>query len=234
MRRRVRDVMTKTVVVVAADTPFKEIVRRLSEHRIAAMPVVDARDRAIGIVSEADLLLKEEHPLPEHTPRIAGRRRRTELGRAEGATAKEVMTSPVTTVGPDATIAEAARVMHAGGFRSVPVVDEDGLVVGIVSRRNLLQGFLRPDAEILYEIEDDVLSQRLLVEPGRASVSVLEGVVTLRGRVERESTIPIAVRMVYGVEGVVSVVNRLTADFDDTKLRPVFSAPWGVVPAGAR
>jgi CBS-domain-containing membrane protein len=144
------------------------------------------------------------------------------------------MTAPVITVGPDATIGEAARVMHAGGFRSVPVVADDGRVLGIVSRRDLLQGFLRPDVEIRREIVDNVFGERLLTEPGTVSVAVHEGVVKLTGRVDRSSSIPIAVRMVYGVEGVVKVVNRLTADFDDSKLRPDFLTPWGVVPTGAR
>jgi CBS domain-containing protein len=234
MRRRVSDVMTRTVAVVAADTPFKEIVRRLTEHRVAALPVIDARDRAIGIVSEADLLLKEEHPLPGHVSRLTSRRGRAELGRAEGAVAKEVMTSPVTTVGPDATIGEAARVMHRGGFRSMPVVDADGRIVGIVSRRDLLQGFLRSDEEIRNEIENDVLYHQLLVERGRVSVSVDEGVVRLSGRVERSSTIPIAVRLAYSVEGVVNVQNRLTFDFDDEHSSPDFPTPWGIVPTGAR
>jgi CBS domain-containing protein len=234
MRRRVSDVMTRTVAVVAADTPFKEIARRLSEHRVAALPVVDARDRAIGIVSEADLLLKEERPMPEQAPRFIGRRRRAELGRAGGASAKEIMTSPVTTIGPDATLAEAARVMHGGGFRSMPVVDEDGRVVGIVSRRDLLLAFLRPDDDIRREIEQDVLNEPLVVEAGRVTVSVVDGVVTLEGRLERSSTIAIVVRMVDGVEGVVKVVNRLTSEFDDSYLRPVVMSPWGVVPTGAR
>jgi osmotically-inducible protein OsmY len=63
---------------------------------------------------------------------------------------------------------------------------------------------------------------------------VEQGVVTLRGQVERASTIPILVRMVYGVEGVVDVVNRLSAEVDDTRMRPVTMTPWGVVPHGAR
>jgi CBS-domain-containing membrane protein len=62
MRRQVKDVMTKTVVVVATETPFKEIARRLSEYRVAALPVVDARDRVVGIVSEADLCSRRRTP----------------------------------------------------------------------------------------------------------------------------------------------------------------------------
>jgi CBS domain-containing protein len=226
--------MTTTVAVVSADTPFKEIAKRLAEHRVAALPVVDAQYRAIGMVSEADLLLKEEHPQPEYPHRLSSRRMRHELERAEGVTAKGVMSSPAVTVAPDATLAEAARAMHAGGFRSMPVVDADGVVVGIVARRDLLQVFLRPDEDIRREIAGDVMVERMWIDPDRATASVKNGVVTLRGQLERASTIPILVRMVYGVEGVVYVVNLLSAAFDDSHVRSASAAPWGVVPHGAR
>lgn len=234
MRRQVSDVMTKTVAVVSADTPFKEIARRLAEHRVAALPVVDALNRAIGIVSEADLLLKEEHLPPEERRRLSRRRTRDELERAEGMTAREVMSSPAATIDPGAALGEAARAMHTGGFRSMPVVDADGVVVGIVSRRDLLQVFLRPDEDIRREIAGELMQDRMWIDPDRASATVTQGVVTLRGQVERVSTIPILVRMVYGVEGVVHVVNHLSASFDDTHVRPAAAAPWGVVPTGAR
>ncbi|HXJ64066.1 MAG TPA: CBS domain-containing protein [Actinomycetota bacterium] len=234
MRRRVSDVMTRTVAVVSADTPFKEIARRLSEHRVAALPVVDGENRAIGIVSEADLLLKEEHPQPEEHPRRPSRRTRRELERAEGVTAREVMTSPVATVRPDSELAEAARAMHAGGFRSMPVVDAEGMVVGIVARRDLLRVFLRADEDIRNEIVHEVVQARMWIDPNRVSVSVNQGVVTLRGQLERASNIPILVHLAYGVEGVVRVVEHLSSEFDDANLRPAATAPWGIVPMGAR
>jgi len=231
VRRKVQDVMTRTVAVVAADTPFKEVARRLAEHRVAALPVIDARDRAIGIVSEADLLVKEEHI------GLDRRRRRAtaeDLRKSTATTAREVMTSPAVTIGPDAPLADAARVMHERGFRSLPVVDADGRVIGIVARRDLLKAFLRPDLEIRTEIEDEIIRDEMWLEPGRVRVQVEQGVVALQGQVERASLIPILVRLAEGVDGVVRVEARLTFELDDIEVRPVASAPWGVVPYATR
>ncbi len=234
MRRRVKDVMTTTVAVVTTETPFKEIARRLAEHRVAALPVIDAREHVVGVVSEADLLLKEEHPEPRLGRPFEGRRRASERRKASGALARDLMTAPAVTVGPDAPLAEAARLMHEHGYRSLPVVDATERVVGIVARRDLLRAFLRPDHEIQEEIEDQVILESLWIDPQSVTVSVEQGVVTLSGQLEPSSLIPILVRMTYGVDGVVRVENHLTADFDDTDIRPYIPAPWGVLPYGAR
>lgn len=229
MRRVVQDVMTRTVAVVTADTPFKVVARRLAEHRVAALPVVDARDRAIGIVSEADLLLKEEFLEHGHS-----RRSDTDVAKTAGSTAGEVMSTPVVTIEPDAPLADAARLMHVHGFRSMPVVDADGRVIGIVARRDLLKAFLRPDADIRDEIVEEIVRDALWLEPDTLRVTVEQGVVTLEGQMERASLIPVFVRLAEGVDGVVRVEARLSFDFDDSQIRPVAAAPWGVVPYGSR
>ena len=231
MKRRVRDVMTKTVVVVGRDVTFKEIAERLAEHRVAALPVVDAEGRAVGIVSEADLLVKEQHPDPIQPRFIEGPRRALLRRKAAGTTAAELMSTPVVTVPSDAPLAEAARRMHDGGFRSLPVVDRSGVVIGIVSRRDLLRAFLRPDRDIQEEIEDEVVRDAMWIEPDSVVVRVRGGVVTLHGRLERSSLIPILVGLVQGVDGVVDVVSRLTAEFDDSRVRP-YTVPWPSVTYG--
>jgi CBS domain-containing protein len=124
--------------------------------------------------------------------------------------------------------------MHRRRFRSLPVVDRDGRVIGIVSRRDLLQAFLRPDGDIRDEIKDEILHDRLWIEDGAVGVEVAEGVVTLTGTVDRASVVPILVRMVEGVDGVVRVHHRLGFEFDDTEVRPSVPTPWGVVPSGSR
>jgi CBS domain-containing protein len=153
MNSLVRDMMTTEVVTVELSTPFKEIVARLAERRVSAAPVLDSGGRAVGVVSEADLLLKEEHPDPDlDVPLVWSRRRRLERDKAAATVAGELMTAPAVTVPPTATVAEAARRMHAAGVKRLPVVDEEGLLVGIVSRADLLKVFTRPDHAIRREI----------------------------------------------------------------------------------
>lgn len=217
MRRRVRDVMTGDVVTVNEHTPFKEIAQLLADHRVSALPVLDAGGRVVGIVSEADLLLKEEYPAGPPTGWLfEGRRRRATRAKATGGTAVELMTAPAVTVGPDATVAEAARLLHRHGVKRLPVVDPAGPLLGIVSRADLLKVFLRSDDEIARDVRQDVLQRAMWVYPGTVGVRVRGGVVTLTGRLERRSLIPIAVGLVHGVDGVVDVVDRLSFELDDT------------------
>ncbi len=137
------------------------------------------------------------------------------------------MTTPAVTLSEDATVAEAARRLHATGVKRLPVEDVVGRLVGIVSRSDLLKVFLRPDQEIRREIVDDVIHHDMLMGTGRFHVLVTDGVVILEGTCERRSLIPILVRAVYGVDGVVRVENRLGFDVDDTtRLTPM--PPWAV------
>jgi CBS-domain-containing membrane protein len=108
MKRTVQDVMTKTVVVVRESAPFKEIVRQMHEYRVSALPVMDAERRIVGIVSEADLLLKEEYPPPGGDGFLFdSRRRKIERAKAAGLVASQLMSAPVITIGPAATLDQA-------------------------------------------------------------------------------------------------------------------------------
>jgi CBS domain-containing protein len=217
MHSLVKDLMTTQVVTVGPATPFKEIVALLAERRVSAVPVVDDDRRVLGIVSEADLLLKEEFPKPElDIPLFWTKRRRLEREKAAGATARDLMSSVVVvSTAPEATVAEAARRMHAAGVKRLPVVDENGRLVGIVSRGDLLKVFNRPDQAIRREIIDDVIVGEFMMNPNRFFIHVDDGVVVLQGRVERHSLLPYVLRAVHGVEGVVRVENRLAYDIDD-------------------
>jgi CBS domain-containing protein len=222
--------MTKTVVVVGQDAPFKLIVRLMEEHRVSALPVVDD-GVLVGIVSEADLLLKEE-PEPGQEHPFARRHRRMELAKSQGVTARQVMTSPVVSVGPGATIAQAARAMHRRGVKRLPVTDPEGRVLGIVSRADLLRVFLRPDSEIEREVAQNVLGRMMTIEPGTVRVVVSDGIVLLRGQVERRSLVDTLVTLARGVDGVVGVEADLTYLVDDLEPRPAVVTPWGI-PAGS-
>ncbi|WP_435862487.1 CBS domain-containing protein [Streptomyces luteogriseus] len=201
--------MTRTVVALAAGANFKEIVRTVEGQRISALPVVDTRKRVVGVVSEADLLRKEE--FRDSAPGRGPRARPPEgLEKAQALTAADLMTSPPVTVHPDATLARAARLMARRKVKRLPVVDDDGVLRGIVSRSDLLRVFLRPDHDIAREIRHEVLADRLPDGIDSVRVEVNEGVVTLTGSVPDTSVVPLAVRLVRSVEGVVDVRPELT------------------------
>lgn len=212
----VRDVMTTEVVTVKRSTPFKEIATQLAQHRISAVPVVDAERRVLGIITEADLLLKQEHPDPKaNLPLIWTRRRRREQEKAAAAVAGILMTTPPVTVPPTATVTEAARRMHKAGVKQLPVVDQTGQLLGIVSRADLLKVFTRPDEAIRRQIISEVIVGDLMMNPSRFVIEVDDGVVVLEGKAERRSLIPSLVRAVHHVEGVVRVEDRLSFEVDD-------------------
>jgi len=218
MHSLVKDLMTPQVVTIGPATPFKEIVARLANHRVSAVPVVDDDGLVLGVVSEADLLLKEEFPDPDaDIPLFWTKRRRLERDRAAATTARDLMSVAVVSIAPDATVAEAARRMHTAGVKRLPVLDEGGRLVGILSRVDLLKVFNRPDQAIRREIMDEVIVGEFMMDPNRFFIHVTDGVVVLQGRVERRSLLPSLVRAVHSVEGVVRVKNRLTSDIDDVE-----------------
>jgi CBS-domain-containing membrane protein len=225
VRRKVKDVMTTDVAYVRERTPYKELVRLLAERRVSALPVVDVDRHVIGIVSEADLLLRQQHPADSFQRfLLEGRRRRVQRAKAMGGTAAELMSRPAITIGRDATVAEAARLLRMHLIKRLPVVDPLQRLVGIVSRSDLLSVFRRPDDEIRREILEEVIFSELGMAPDRFVVDVHEGVVTLRGSCERRGLIPVLVRAVAAVEGVVRVDNRLGYDHDDTPTFPLLLA----------
>lgn len=236
MDRRVRDVMTPAVVTVPDSAAFKEIVRLMDEHGVSALPVVDRDGRLVGIVSEADLLLKEEYESETEAEHrlLSFRWRRIEREKAAGLIAAQLMTTPVVAVGPAATFREAARLMHERKVKRLPVIDEDGKVVGIVSRADLLKVFLRPDQDIFQEVTQGVIERILWLEPGTVKVTVRDGVVLMEGVVEQRSMIPLVVGLVHGVEGVVGVDSRLSFEVDDVSARPSLPLTWGMMPSPHR
>jgi CBS-domain-containing membrane protein len=210
--------MTTTVATVDERTPFKQIVRLLSERRVSALPVLDAAKRVVGVVSEADLLRKEEFPEGPGGRVFESRHQRVARAKAAGDTAAELMTAPAVTVGADATVAEAAKLLARHGVKRLLVVDEAGRLLGIASRVDLLKVFLRSDEDIRREVRDEVFQRVLWIDPDDVAVEVSDGLVTLEGVLERRSLIPIAVRLVHGVDGVVDVVDRLTYEANDAQI----------------
>ncbi len=225
--RKVRNVMTTDVVTITKQAPFVEIVRLMAVHKVSALPVVDDSGRVVGIVSEADLLRKEEYQDDQDAQHLLeGRRRRIARAKAVGHTAAELLSAPVVTVSPEASVPVAAKLLARHGVKRLPVVDEKGRLVGIVSRADLLRLFLRPDQAIRREIVDEVLLRALWIDPATVTVRVQDGIVTLTGQLERKSLIPMAVHLTRTVPGVVDVVTRLTFELDDDRLEPVRTRSW--------
>ena len=230
MHSLVKDLMTTQVVTVAPETPF-EILARLVEHRVSALPVVADDGLVLGVVSEADLLLKQQFPDPDQDLSLWWtKRHRLKRAKAAASTAHHLMTVAVVSISGDATVPEAARRLHTAGVKRLPVVDYRSRLVGIISRSDLLKVFNRPDEEIRQEIVDEVLVGEFLMDPDRFFIQVHDGVVVLEGRVERRSLLPWVVRAVYGVEGVVRVEDRLSYDLDDDAEASV-SRPASNLPA---
>ncbi|MGV9452509.1 CBS domain-containing protein [Streptomyces sp. NPDC003635] len=197
----VSDVMTHTVVAVGSEAPFKEIVALLDEWKVSALPVLAGEGRVVGVVSEADLLLKEEFRDTEEGD-LADRLK------AGAVTAGELMSAPAVTVHADATLAEAARIMARRHVKRLPVVDGVGLLQGVVSRSDLLKVFLRADEEIAEEIRGEIVGRLPFTTP--LTVSVTEGVVTLGGALPDRTLVPVLARAVRAVEGVVDIRLDLT------------------------
>ncbi|WP_042381046.1 CBS domain-containing protein [Streptacidiphilus melanogenes] len=218
MRHRiVDDLMTREVTSVQADTPFKEIAEILTEQEISAVPVLDGSGRLVGLVSEADLLRKQAAQTePEGRGPALRSASEFEPGVA-AATAKDVMTAPVFTAHSGWSVVEAARAMKQHSVKRLPVVDGTDRVIGMVSRRDLLRVFVRTDRAIREEIEYDVLRETLTLDPGAVQVHVVDGVVTLVGRVPRRSLVPVVERLCRSTDGVVGLDSQLGFVDDDLR-----------------
>jgi CBS domain-containing protein len=206
-RWRVRDVMTADVVTADRNMAYKQAARLLNDQRVSAVPVVAKGGRVVGMVSEADVLRKAERR-PWRWAGLSGRARR-DRAKARARTAGQLMTSPAITIHPDASLSAAARLMNAHRLRRLPVVDAAGGLVGIVSRRDLMKVFLRPDEEITAEVSG-MLGQILPEGAGPVTAGVSEGVVTLDGALGDQDLIPVVIGLAAGVDGVVAVVSKLT------------------------
>jgi CBS domain-containing protein len=204
--KTVKDVMSTHPVSVRPASSYKELAARLREFRVSAFPVLDDDGKVIGVVSEADMLLKEAM---DGGPTVLGRiLHRKELRRAAAVTAGDLMTSPAVTIAPDDTVEHAAQLMYARGLKRLPVVDAAGHLVGVISRTDVLAVFDRTDEDIRVEITRQVIPR--LSEPSFYWVVVENGIVTMEGTPETVSIGRNVLARVRRVQGVVAVRDRLT------------------------
>jgi CBS domain-containing protein len=212
----VRDVMTTDVVTVDRITTYKDIVGLLAENKISAVPVLIMGRHVAGVVSEADLLAVEDQAARRARTRGSGPLpwRRHPGAQHLPLKAEDLMSKPAITIHPDAPIPRAAALMHTHHIKRLPVVDPSGKLIGIVSRRDLLSVFLRPDAQIAAEVRD-LLTDILFADPATIKVAVHGGVVTLLGdpgSQDHHDLIPVAIRLIWDIDGVVDVVDKLSAE----------------------
>ena len=212
-RQRVRDVMTTKVITVDRITPYKEIAALLAKHKINSVPVLMLGRRVAGVVSEADLLIaQQKRERAAHAAAGGGLHLTHRHDAHQGLTAAELMTSPAITIIPEASLSTAARLMNDHNLKSLPVVNPDGTLAGIVGRSDLLSVFLRSDEDIAGEVRD-LLSKVLPTEPEAVSVRVRNGVVTLGGQptAGTDPGLPVAVRLIWDIAGVVDVREKIGA-----------------------
>jgi len=196
--------MTHSVVAVGRDALFKDVVRLMEQWKVSALPVLEGEGRVVGVVSEADLLPKEEFR-DSDPDRRTQLRRMPDLAKAGALTAGDLMSSPAITVHAGSTLAQAARIMAQRKVKRLPVVNDENLLEGVVSRADLLKVFLRPDNDIADEVRREVVDVLFPAPVEPVHIIVTEGVVTLTGKVQEPALIPVAVRLVRAVEGVVDV-----------------------------
>jgi CBS domain-containing protein len=208
MGSTVADVMTRRVVAVREAASFKEMVVKMRDSRVSALPVIDGAGRVIGVVSEADMLNKEAD-LAAGPGTLASLLRFSDREKAAGVTAAELMTRPPVTIGPGAPVAEAARLMRDRRVKRLPVISGTGHLVGILSRADVLRVFARPDADIRREAGEEVIAQTFLADAPSIAATVHDGIVTLIGRAETSQIGHDLAEAIRHIDGVVAVRDEL-------------------------
>ena len=204
-----REIMSSPVITARPETPVREIVELMLRSRISGLPIVDDDRRVLGIVTEADLLEKEDRPLPD-PPLVSwhGRSLRLErmLGRyrkATGTVARDIMTENIITAAEETTVHELAHLMLRHNINRILVL-RAGRLTGIVTRADVLKVFLRSDESILQQIRE-TLARELYIDPATLTLSCADSIVTLAGTIDRQSDWALVVKWIRSVDGVVAV-----------------------------
>lgn len=219
---RVGDVMHGPVVTVRPDASLREVAGLLVEHRISGLPVVDEAGVVLGVVSEADFVVKEGGTEPRHgwLERLFGETEaeQAELAKVRAATAREAMTAPAITVEVDTPVRDAARIMTERQVNRLPVTD-GGRLVGIVTRADLVRCFVRTDDQLRASIVEEVLHREMWLDERDVTIEVDGGVVTVRGAVEKRSDAAILARLIRDVPGVIDIRDEVRWQLDDAEIR---------------
>jgi len=208
MSSTVKDVMSTHVVAVRPTASYKEMAVTLRAQRVSAFPVIDGDSKVIGVVSESDLLVKEalEGTVPGTLLGLTQRHVRSQV---TGLTAADLMSRPAVTIGPDEPVSHAARLMYSRRVKRLPVISDDGTLIGIVTRSDVLSVYRRTDAEIRSEILEDLIPGTPGGHAVQFDVTVKDGIVTLTGTPDTAVTRGDIVEAIRHMEGVVAVRDRL-------------------------
>lgn len=205
----VRDLMSTDVVAVGPGTSIRDAARLMYRYRVSGLPVVDHEDHVLGIITEGDFLQMEIE--------------RIESG-SNPEEVRAVMSKSVKTIPPDMDVMGAARFMHDQNVKRL-IVAEDGKMVGIVSRFDIVAAFTRPDDLIEDEIREDLLRRVLFVDPETVEVSVSNGIVTFHGTIGTRTEARLVEELARRLDGVVDIENNLTWRIDDTDQTAVGDQP---------
>ncbi len=141
----VRDAMTANVVKIREDGDITEVTNLLSENKISGLPVVDGEDRVVGVITEADVLsmagMQKGHAFKDIVRHILGEPLPAKRG---SNSIRDFMSAPAITTGPDADIREVALVLDEKRIKRLPVVDEQGKLVGVISRADIVRTIKAP------------------------------------------------------------------------------------------
>jgi CBS domain-containing protein len=219
---RVQDIMSSPAITAGRFDGFKEVVGRMLDAGISGMPVVDDDGHLVGMVSEADLVAKEAYGNRPARPldvvaEILGGRTWVWEEKAKARRVYEVMTPvPLREATPDEDVRVAAqRLLHV---KRLPVIDQDGKVLGVVTRRDVLKSFTRPDADIRADIAARLASPRWAPETAVVDVGVERGIVHLVGSVLHPMDRSVMEAVAWSVPGVVDVREELAAREPDPTL----------------
>jgi CBS domain-containing protein len=221
---RIEKIMTCDVISVAPEMSLKDVARLLVAHRISGVPVCGPNGEVLGVVSEADILRKEEGVSTDLARPLAWLARKLdgELDKISARTAGEAMTTPALTVRPTQHVSDVARLMVDYTINRVPVV-AGGRLVGIVGRADLVRAFIRTDAEIESEIRKEVLLEIMLLAPGEVEFTVENGRVVMSGHLNTREDAELLERYVRRVPGVLEVVSDLRWSRREARARHVES-----------
>jgi len=222
---RAIDVMVRDVITVRAETDVADAIKLLSEHDLSALPVVDARDHVIGIISEADLIHRVELGTEKHRPwwleAVTGASALAEdFAKSHGKKVEELMTTDVVSANEDTPLSEIAALLERNRIKRVPII-RHGKLVGMVSRSNLIQalasivarqGDEKGDSDL--EIRQQLLArlaEQSWTDFGSRNVIVTDGTVHLWGLISSDAERKALIALAESVPGVVGVSDEMIA-----------------------